>query len=195
MQIENVRTDGTTAVTVAHGRAGSTSTLADRRASRLAARRAVGQLVGDDAPVAITRRPGRAPKVRLLGHDARELAVSLTHRDGCAAAIAAPAGARVGIDLEREHVVRPEHAHYFLTPRERVGRTLPLVSLWALKEAAWKALALGGDVEFHALELELTECGVLRALWLRGVRHAVTASLTSPWPGWVLATVQLEDGC
>jgi phosphopantetheinyl transferase (holo-ACP synthase) len=106
--------------------------------------------------------------------------------------VAAPAGARVGVDLERRDAVNPAHAGYFLTPRERVGRTLTLAELWALKEAAWKALALDGAVAFHELELHVDGAGRLRALTLRGRRMAASATLGTPWPGYVLATVVVE---
>jgi phosphopantetheinyl transferase (holo-ACP synthase) len=88
--------------------------------------------------------------------------------------------------------VDPAHAGYFLTPRERVGRTLTLAELWALKEAAWKALALDGAVAFHELELHVDSGGRLCALTLQGRRMAASATLSAPWPGYVLATVVVE---
>ena len=174
----------------AHGRA------AERRAARLAARRAISALAGREANVVVQRTPGAAPTVRARGRRDAALAgiaLSLTHRDGRAAAAAAPAGARVGIDLERADAVRPEHARYFLTCRERVARTLTLSELWALKEAAWKALALDGAVPFHDLELDLDGAGRLRAVSVCGRRLPASATLATPYAGYVLATVTVGD--
>jgi 4'-phosphopantetheinyl transferase EntD len=195
MRIEDAGPTGTrVALAVAsepRGRGSARS--AERRASDVAAARALDQLLGGDAHAVVLRRAGRPPRVRDVGRLAPVL--SLTHAGGRAAAIAAPAGARVGIDLEREDAVHPDHARYFLTPRERVARTLPLSSLWALKEAAWKALALGADVAFQSLELDVSERGTLRAVRFDGRRLRAAATLSSPWPGWVLATVRVEDAC
>ena len=170
---------------------------AERRASRIAIRRAVRRLAGNRVRVEIRHAPHRPPlaRIRSDGSDAPAvpLAVSLTHRDGRTAAIAAPAGAHVGIDIERLGAVAPGHERWFLTSveRERAGRCGAL--LWALKEAAWKALALDGSVAFHELELDLDVDGELRSVSCRGTRWRAAASLAAPWPGYVLATVVLEE--
>ena len=150
----------------------------DYRASRLAARRAVAQL--DLAPAG------------------RSFTLSLTHRlgRGAAAATAVP-GVRVGVDLELAGSVAPDRARYFLTPRERdaaaaAGRR-DLAALWALKEAAWKALAVHETVCFSALELSL-DAGRVTAVALLGTRYAATSALSAPWPGWVLAVVGIAAG-
>jgi 4'-phosphopantetheinyl transferase EntD len=165
---------------------------ADHRASRLAARRAIRALVGPRARVVIRRRPGRPPLVDALGE--RSVSLSLAHRDGLAVAIAASPESRVGVDLERLDAVTPEHVRYFLTARERgVLDALPRAALWALKEAAWKALALGDDVPLAALELELDRRGTLHGVRLRGeYRHAV-ALLAAPWPGYLVAIVWVGE--
>ena len=171
---------------------------AERRASRIALRRAVRRLAGERVRVEIRHAPRRPPLARIRSDDAGapaiSLAVSLTHRDGRTAAIAAPAGAHVGIDIERLGAVAPGHERYFLTSgeRERAGRCGAL--LWALKEAAWKALALDGGVAFHELELDVDGGGRLRAVRLRGRATRASGTLSTPWPGYVLATVVLEDG-
>jgi len=140
----------------------------DFRAGRLAARRAAARL---SAPV----------------H------VSVTHRDGLAAAVAAPAGVRPGVDLERVGAVAGAHARYFLTPRERrAGRFDPTI-LWSLKEAAWKALRLKPGTPLTALELEFDPHGRLGALRLAGTPHRARATLVPSWPGYVLAIVAVED--
>jgi 4'-phosphopantetheinyl transferase EntD len=166
---------------------------ADHRASRLAARRAIRALAGPRTRIAVQRRPGRAPLARVDGRES--VALSLAHCDGRAVAIAACADTRVGVDLERLAAVPPEHARYFLTTRERRWATsyAPVV-LWVIKEAAWKALALGDDVPLAALELDLDARGTLRGLWLRGEWRGATATLTSPWPGYLIAAVWVSEG-
>jgi 4'-phosphopantetheinyl transferase EntD len=165
---------------------------ADHRASRLAARRAVRALVGPHASIVVERRPGKPPLARL--GDRQAVVLSLAHRDGLAVAVAAHAGCRIGIDLERLDAVAPEHARYFLTPRERrTARVLSHAVLWAIKEAAWKALALGDDVPLAALELDVDDRGTLHGLWLRGQRRAASATLMSPWPGYLMAAVRVGE--
>jgi phosphopantetheinyl transferase (holo-ACP synthase) len=166
---------------------------AERRAARIAARRAIRRLAGERAAVEIRHRRAGAPRVRLRGAGAGTVALSLAHRDGRTAAIAAPAGTGVGIDIERLDGVYPGHERLFLTPRERDGAGPCAAPLWALKEAAWKALALDASVGFHELELEVGGGGELRALAFRGRRHRAVAALASPWPGYVMATVVLEE--
>lgn len=169
---------------------------AEYRASRLAARRAVQAMVPLARRVEIERRLGAAPLVVTGdGPGEQELALSLTHRDGLAAAMAATAPARIGIDLEREDAIAPDHARYFLTTHEQdaLGR-LSLSTLWALKEAAWKALSLNDDVAFHDLELHVDSLGELRAVSARGSYFAARSTLATPWPGYVLATVCIEAG-
>lgn len=162
----------------------------DHRVSRLAARRAVRAALPGALETRIERRAAGAPSV--VGANP-PLALSLSHCDGRAAAIAAPAPARVGIDLERDDAIRPGHARYFLTPRERsaIG-TRSLAALWALKEAAWKALALPDDTCFHDVELGLDDEGSVEVVHSRGDTFGATATVATPWPGFVLATVQLD---
>jgi 4'-phosphopantetheinyl transferase EntD len=164
---------------------------ADHRASRLAARRAIRALVGGPVAISVERRPGGPPLAR--AGDA-SVTLSLAHRDGLAVAIAAPAGSRVGIDLERLDDVPPEHVRYFLTARERrLADLLPGAVLWAMKEAAWKALALTDDVPLTALELNVDGRAMLRGVWLRGEARRAAAALMSPWPAYVGAAVMVGE--
>ena len=174
----------------------SITDTAEYRASRLAARRAVQALVPLAREVEVGRRRDAAPLVVSGGGPGeRALSLSLTHRDGLAAAMVAPAPARIGIDLEREHAIAPDHARYFLTARERDHLGIHTLStMWALKEAAWKALSLNDDVAFHGLELHIDSLGELRAVSARGQCFAARATLATPWPGYVLATVRVEAG-
>ena len=177
-----------TAAELAPGRLAEGST--DHRVSRLAARRAVRAALPGALEIRIDRRAGATPAV--VG-TTLPLALSLSHCDGRAAAIAAPAPARVGIDLERSNAIASGHARYFLSPRERsaIG-THSLAALWALKEAAWKALALPDDTCFHDVELAIDGEGTVEAVHSRGDTFFATATLAAPWPGYVLATVQLD---
>ena len=167
---------------------------AERRASRVAARRAIYTLSGNSVAVELRRRPDRAPlaRIRIGTRDNQHVAVSLTHCNGYAAAIAAPAGTRVGIDLERLDAADDSHTHYFLTARERrtTGK-LPGALLWILKEAVWKALSLDSSVGFHELEIDVDDTACIHGAELRGTRYPVVASLTSPWPGYVMAAVHV----
>ena len=167
---------------------------AEREASRVAAHRAIRGIVGSGGTIEVQRRPSRAPLAHLLDEAGRRrrVALSLTHRDGRAAAVAAPAGALVGIDLENFEAIDPARERFFLTERER--RAIPRVAaseLWAMKEAVWKALELDFSVGFHELELDIDATGVVRGARCRGARVRVLMDLTSPWPGYVLAVAQL----
>jgi len=145
----------------------------DWRAGRLAAKRAV--------------RAARLPAARLT--------VSISHVAGRAAAVAAPAPSRVGIDLERAGAVRPAQARYFLTRAERrLARRLGLTTLWTLKEAAWKALGADDATPFAALEVHADPHGGVEGVSLHGRRHRARALVARPWPGFVLAVVWLSEG-
>ena len=165
--------------------------------SRLAGKRAVASLldVHDLRRIELRTRPGEAPQVYVRGedgaHDAAPISLSLSHCEGngAAAAVFRPRG--VGVDLERLDVVHPAHERYFLTATERASRAgRASTELWALKEAAWKALCCADGVVFSALELRFRG-GVLRAVALHGREHRAAATLSQPWPGFVLAVVIL----
>ncbi len=106
----------------------------------------------------------------------------------------------IGEDRSWEELARglaavpPEHARYFLTARERrQAHGFPCAVLWAIKEAAWKALAIGDDVPLAALELDLNGRGTLCGVWLRGEWRAAIATLMSPWPGYLVAAVWVSE--
>jgi phosphopantetheine--protein transferase-like protein len=168
---------------------------AERRASRVAARRAIRGVVGSSAEVEIRARPSRPPVVRVCG-DSRGAApaLSLTHRDGKAAAIAAPAGTRVGIDIERLDDIDSDHARRFLTAREqRAAQGFSLAVLWSLKEAFWKAMGLDGSVAFHDLELDVDAAGRVRGVCYRDEWRRAAATIAAPWPRYVMAAVCVES--
>src|SRR5436190_7298488 len=78
------------------------------------------------------------------------VSLSIAHCDGVAIAAAADSSTRIGVDIERDGEIAPEHRRYFLVPSEECAdATLG----WVLKEAAWKALRLGLAVPFTAVQL------------------------------------------
>lgn len=139
------------------------------------------------------RAVGAAAAGAVAGAGGRGAALSVSHRDGRAAAVAAPAGTRAGVDLERAGAVPRSRERYFLTPRERRSRgRLDGSALWALKEAAWKTFRCDGSLPFTALELELTARGEVRAVRVRGARCVARSELRHVWGGYVLALVWTE---
>jgi 4'-phosphopantetheinyl transferase EntD len=182
---------------------------ADYRAARLAAKRAVVRLAGgglaagsdDDLGalrrVSARRRPGAppAPRTRAPGGRwrAEAVALSLAHRDGRGAAAAAPAGVRVGVDVERARAVPAAYVRYFAAPEERERGPVDGSELWALKEACWKALALGPATPLRALAVEFTAGGDVAALRVHGRRVPARATLLRPWHGHVVAVVRVDE--
>lgn len=121
-----------------------------RRRDWLAGRRAVRRAVAAHASPSAARNT-----------------VSISHCDGLGLAAVADHPTRIGVDLERDGQIDDEHRRYFLAPAEwlaadRVGATL----VWALKEAAWKALSLTDETPFSALRLAIDDDAELRGLWL-----------------------------
>lgn len=168
----------------------------DWRAGRIAAKWAASRLSGAGAPerFELVPVPGRAPNVLVRSDDGAALpasvTVSLAHRDGRAAAVAARPGSRVGVDVERVGAIPVAHERYFLTPAERAGAgTRDASEMWALKEAAWKALGCDESMPFSAIQLCFGRRGALRAITLQGVTVAARASVRRPWRGYVVAVV------
>lgn len=132
---------------------------------------------------------------RARGPAAAPAAASLSHRDGRGAAVLAPEGVRVGIDLERARTVAPEHERLFATAAERRAwpRGRDLAGLWALKEAAWKAFRCPDHLPFTSLELEIGRAGAVSAVRIDGRGHVARSILRRPWPGWVVALIWAEE--
>lgn len=136
----------------------------DWLAGRCAAKRAVAFRCSVPLHhIRLLSRMGAAPLCEVLDDHGRwtpvPFSVSIGHRDGWAIAVAAEPSMRVGVDIDRADAIEPEHLRYFLAPREHcfAGRTDASLA-WVLKEAAWKALALGGDVPFTAMQLSFDRC-------------------------------------
>ena len=174
----------------------SAAQQADYRAARLAVRCAVAPSTGAGAAprsVAVLRRPGAPPAVWLRcprgGWRRAGVAVSLAHRDGRAAAVAAARGTPIGVDVERAGAVAPEHVRYFAGPAEAEAGPRDPTALWALKEAAWKALRLGPSCPLRALGLEFDAAGQVCAVVVRERRLRARAVLARPWPEHVVAVL------
>ena len=150
---------------------------AGRGGDRVAGRRAAGRVVGDLLGVAperveVVSAPDGAPEARVDGERA-PVAVSLSHRHGRALAVAAPAGVRVGCDLER---VEPRH-------RALAGRLgladgagdQEVTLVWAAREALAKALRepVGLDAR-----VEVATAGEA------GPDGWAALELGEPWRGW-----------
>jgi phosphopantetheinyl transferase (holo-ACP synthase) len=170
---------------------------ADGRAGNIAARTAAAAAAHvDPDSLEIVRRPRRAPGVVRLGGDGRirelPISLSMSHRLGRAVAVAIPGRVRLGIDLEWRGAVPLGLERLYLSAAERpLLKRQDATTLWALKEAAWKALELDAAEPFHALQLVCDEAGVLRALRHGGGETEARAHLWSPWPRFVAALVWL----
>jgi len=143
-----------------------------RRRDWLAGRYAAKQAVAARCAVPVEHielvsRPGAGP--RCMVRDGEHwthvpVSLSIAHCDGIAIAAAADSSTRIGVDIERDGEIAPEHVRYFLAASERCTDA----SLaWVLKEAAWKALGLGLAVPFTALQLSFDrESSALRRVRL-----------------------------
>ena len=172
----------------------------DFRAGRLAAKRAASVFVGPRATgsIEVVTRADGSPRLTLLqtrGVTVLPTELSISHRQGRAVAVVAPPGMRVGVDLERIGAVQAPSLRHFLTSseRRRAWGTDATV-LWSLKEAAWKALALGRSLPLKALELAFDDEGKLHGVRVRGVFLPMHARMSSPWPGFHMAIVWMTGG-
>lgn len=172
---------------------------ADWRASRHAAKEAAGTVLGVPERVLRAEPPvhGSGARLRLLGpRDSSRpapVSLSISHRDGRGAAVADAPGVGLGIDLERADAVPAAAVRFFTTAAERdAAAHLTAAQLWALKEAAWKAVGCGEDTPFTAMRLRFDGQSRLRAVELLGRSFAAQAEITTPWDGYVLAVVWLE---
>ena len=183
---------------------------ADYRASRLAAKRAAMRVVrGKDAPsaevfapeslrrVSVDRVEGAAPVVRVREQDGQWKAfrgrVAIAHRDGRAAAAVVGPGMRVGVDVERASTVAPAHLRYFAAERELTRGPTEPVALWALKEAAWKAIGLTASAPLRSLALEFDADRQVNAVIADGHRCPARAAVLRPWPTHLVAVLRLEE--
>lgn len=165
---------------------------AEWRAGRWAAKLAVARrLDADPSEVEILAAPSGAPEAwtreRHLPVD-----VSISHRDGRAVAVAAPAATGLGCDVE---VIEPRPAGFaedWFTARElgAVERAAPsdrdeLVTLtWSAKESALKAVGAGLRIDTRRVEISFGSDGFegdvdgkrIRGWWIRDGRFVITAA-------------------
>jgi phosphopantetheinyl transferase (holo-ACP synthase) len=135
---------------------------------RIAAKDAVRALVGDPLPPAdVEIVPGEngRPAAGLPGPPASGTAISIAHGAGFAAAVAGPAGMRLGIDVEAVDAVGEavERAAFGASELERLealpgsDRAERLARGWCAKEAAGKAAGCGLRGDPRTLEIAAVE--------------------------------------
>ena len=170
---------------------------ADWRAGRLAARRAAATILGGVPASRLSIRATAAgrPLVAIEGSTTKRgllpVNVSISHRNGHGAA-AADRRRRVGVDVEHRVELPAAARSYFLSPSEERGSGLDGVTLWALKEAAWKALGCDSSTPFE--DLELIFAPDLVAIRLRSSVYPAHAKVLSAWSDHVVARVWIDEG-
>lgn len=168
----------------------------DFRAGRLAAKRAAcgSGTAHPHRRIEIVSPVDGPPRLSVLDRYGRErpldARVSISHRHGLAVAVVAPAGVRVGVDLERSGSIPLQAIRYFLTSAEQAMATYvdPTV-LWSLKEAAWKALGLGRSIPFHAMQLCTDGPGQLLGVTVDDVFVPMHTRMSRPFPGYHAAAI------
>ena len=130
--------------------------ITDRLAGQAAARAAVRAASGwDSTEFSVLRDDDGAPYA--LGPDDTHMAVSLTHADGGALAVAGQGAGRVGVDAERIVLRSPAFTRAWLTPAEQqrdAASALAVTRAWCAKEAVLKALGTG--LRVHPRNVEVT---------------------------------------
>jgi len=130
--------------------------ITDRLAGQAAARAAVRAASGwDSTEFSVLRDDDGAPYA--LGPDHTHMAVSLTHADGGALAVAGQGPGRVGVDAERIVLRSPAFTRAWLTPAEQqrdAASALAVTRAWCAKEAVLKALGTG--LRVHPRNVEVT---------------------------------------
>ncbi len=173
---------------------GEPSRQGEWQAGRTAARNAVASLLRlpDPGSVEIGTDGSVPTVVRPAPRRGGAVALSLTHCDGRAIAAAATGAAGIGVDLECECRLPDGYTRYFLSPRERRQVLPSAVACWALKEAAWKALALDAAAPFSTIELFWND-GLPVAVRVGDRVIPTRAMLREPWPGYVCALIALRE--
>ncbi len=172
---------------------------ADLRLGRSTAKRAVAAWLGrprvDPFSIAFRPDPDGAP-VAYLDGASLPLAVSFSHRAGRAACAVAPAGTRLGCDLEWIEPRTEDFIRDFFNPPEvdlvlgAPSEDRPLLAnlVWSAKESALKALRTGLREDTRSVEVRLHEG---TEGWSRfEVHRPTTAEIFHGWwrrdSGWVL---------
>ena len=161
------------------------------RIGRWTAKRAVARFLSAD-PEAVSVRAAEdgAPEAFVNGEPARAV-LSISHREGVAAAAVGPSGVALGCDLE---TVEPRSAGFvadYFTEAERsaIGaapaaeQARVVAALWSGKESALKALRTGLRADTRSVEVELcAPASGPAAAWrpLR-VREVATGRVFAGW--------------
>ncbi len=158
------------------------------------------------------RADGRGAPFACLRGERLPCDLSLSHRAGAALCAVAPAGTRIGCDVEWVEPRSRAFARHFLAANDRRWLdSLPEPSraeaanlLWSARESAVKAFGTGLDVDVRTLEVRVTEdrtrfdVRALRtgqALHGRWGRHRGWLwTVASPRPLGVLEPASLRDG-
>lgn len=172
---------------------------ADFRLGRWTAKRAVAAWLGESieelSRIVLRPDPDGAPAAFLDG-EPLPVAVSFSHRAGRAACAVAPAGTRLGCDLEWVEPRSEDFIRDFFTPPE-VDLVLgapcedrPLLAnlVWSAKESALKALHTGLREDTRSVEVRLLE---REEDWSRlEIRRPLSEETFHGWwrrdAGWVL---------
>lgn len=174
----------------------------DFRLGRWTAKHAVAAWLGsceDLARIAIRTSEDGAPRVLVDGEPA-PVEISFSHRDGRAACAVAPAGTRLGCDLEwveprseafvQDCFVPAEIELVQLAPPEE--RPLYANLIWSAKESALKALKTGLRADTRSLEVNLLDTAPEDWGRLEAVRLGTGEVFRGWWrreEGWVLTVV------
>ena len=148
---------------------GTSRRTRDRVAGRIAAKRALSALTGvDPLSIRVPSAESGEPLAQVPAHPS--VAVSISHREGRAIAVAVESG-RVGVDFEAVEA-RPEHfVQTWFDAREReLAGDDPVrqTALWSVKEAVLKVLGTGlalspNSVRVVALDRESAEVELIGA--------------------------------
>lgn len=163
--------------------------LKDWRAGRWAAKSLL-TTAGGWAPstVEVVADPDGAPRVWVNGTPS-DLAISISHRAGWAAAAVALDGALVGLDLERveprsERCVRDFFTEAEIAIHDRLGRDLRdlyAVSVWSAKEAVLKVARAGLRRDTRSVQVDLD---ISSASARAGRFGALDLERALPFEGW-----------
>lgn len=166
-------------------------TVPKRRADWLLGRWAAKRLLvlageaGREADVAVLAARSGAPEA-FVGWKASPLALSLTHSHGVAVAAFGPAGARVGVDLERIEERPVAFLGDWFTAAEQsfvasaVSAPLAATLVWSAKEAVVKALREGLRIPAKKVNVA-PESGPDDGAWRR---FAARGPDDEGWSGW-----------
>ncbi|MDX1647156.1 MAG: hypothetical protein R3304_08420 [Longimicrobiales bacterium] len=138
-------------------------------------------------------RAARLAERRAAEELGRDAVLSSAPRGGHAVAVASPAGARVGVALERSGSLHVAMVRSHLTRFEqRLAEGIDPTILWSVKQASWKALGLGPSLPVAELELAPDVDGKLVGIYIGDAVLPVHVRMSQPWPGFIMTAVWLH---